>query len=456
LLVPFLFACNQTEKSGATLTGSTTNLTAGHFILGGPGGARDSIFLNADGTFTHTFADLTKPANYYILVGTNDYMPFRVAPGMDLAVTFDAANFRPSLKFDGKGSDINNYLVNKTIKAGNQDYEMYKLDPDAFRAKQDSTRSLMQEILSAAQKSDAKDPFWKTQEGNILYEWAINLSNYEAYHGYFAGVEGYKAPESFFSFVKEVDLNKPEYLESDAFKQYVSSTVGQAVQKKTEALKKADSTAQLNMSKIKRETALELLTSKQVLDQYLYDDLSGEIQWKDLEGEVQESIDYFVANCKDTALVNSLKTQVDEWRRLGKGQPAFDFTGKDLQGNSVSLSDFRGKLVYVDVWATWCGPCKYEIPYLDTLETDYHGKNIVFISYSIDEDKAAWEKFVPEKQLKGVQIIGENAWQSDLCKKYKIMGVPTFMLFDTEGKIVSVKMTRPSDKKTRETFDGLL
>ncbi|MCX6223891.1 MAG: TlpA disulfide reductase family protein [Bacteroidia bacterium] len=172
--------------------------------------------------------------------------------------------------------------------------------------------------------------------------------------------------------------------------------------------------------------------------------------------EVQESIDFFLSHCKDIALVNKLNATVAEWEPLGQGQPAFDFTGKDMQGNTVKLSDFRGKLVYVDVWATWCGPCKYEIPYLDTLETDYHGKNIVFISYSIDEDHAAWMKFVPENKLQGVQIIGEKAWESALCKKYKIMGVPTFMLFDTQGKIVSVKMTRPSDKKTREKFDSLL
>ena len=140
--------------------------------------------------------------------------------------------------------------------------------------------------------------------------------------------------------------------------------------------------------------------------------------------------------------------------KVGDKAPDFNAVGAGLA--PVKLSDFKGKLVYVDVWATWCGPCKYEIPYLDTLETDYHGKNIVFISYSIDEDHGAWIKFVPEHKLQGVQIIGEKAWESALCKNYKIMGVPTFMLFDKEGKIVSVKMTRPSDTKTRERFNALL
>ena len=88
------------------------------------------------------------------------------------------------------------------------------------------------------------------------------------------------------------------------------------------------------------------------------------------------------------------------------------------------------------------------------LEADYHDRNIVFLSYSIDVDKDAWLKFVPEEELGGVQIIGEKAWQFQLCLDYKVRGVPTFLFFDTEGKIVNVKMTRPSNQKTRDTFDS--
>ena len=120
----------------------------------------------------------------------------------------------------------------------------------------------------------------------------------------------------------------------------------------------------------------------------------------------------------------------------------------------MKFSDFKGKYVYVDVWATWCGPCIYEIPFLKTLEADYHNRNIVFLSYSIDEDKEAWLKYVPENELGGVQIIGENAWESKLVKEYKVRGVPTFMFFDPDGNIITVKMTRPSNQETRDTFDS--
>jgi thiol-disulfide isomerase/thioredoxin len=455
VLVPFLFSCNPAEKKGADLTGKVQNLSSGFFILGGPGGAKDSIRLDANGGFTYALPELSKLSNYYFLVGKSDYMPFKVAPGMKLVVNFDANAFKTSLKFDGKGSDINNYLVAKSIKNGDMNYDIYKLEPNQYRAKQDSILTTEKALLAAAKKDNEKDPFWVTEQAEVLYGWANNLAMYEPYHAYFAKIDDYKAPEDFYSYEKEADINQPAYVNSNAFKQYVSAVVSKEATKKMDAMRKADSTQTINASKVQLESAVEVIRDPKVLDNFLFDDISNQVQWKEIS-DVQESIDFFLGRCKDTSLVNKLNATIGEWKKLGAGQPAFDFTGKDALGNSVKLSDFKGKLVYVDVWATWCGPCKYEIPYLDTLETDYHGKNIVFISYSIDDDHDAWLKFVPEHKLQGVQIIGEKAWESALCKKYKIMGVPTFMLFDTEGKIVTVKMTRPSDKKTREKFDSLL
>jgi thiol-disulfide isomerase/thioredoxin len=458
LLVPFIFACNPAAKKGAELTGKASNLASGFFILGGPGGAKDTVKTDASGAFTVSLAKVVKPSNYYILVGKSDFMRFKVAPGMKLDLSFDASAFKTSLKFSGKGSDINNYLLEKTTKLGDMDYEMYKLDPAPFRAKQDSILAVSKSLLAGVNRADATDPFWKDEEAEVLFTWANNLGMYESYHGYFAGVKDFKVPADFNSFKAGLDINNPAYVGSEAFKQYISSAVYEAVGKKTDALKAADSTAVVSRAKLKIEVAREMITNEEVLYGFLSNDISGAVQFSEIDADLQSSIDYFRANCKDTALLNPFNTMIESWKKLDKGQPAFEIVGKDMQGNTVKLSDFKGKLVYVDVWATWCGPCKYEIPYLDTLETDYHGKDIVFISYSIDEDYNAWLNFVPEsgKKLQGVQIIGEKAWESQLCKDYKISGVPTFMLFDKEGKIVSVKMTRPSSKETRTRIDALL
>mgnify|MGYP006139552775 CR=1 FL=1 len=146
------------------------------------------------------------------------------------------------------------------------------------------------------------------------------------------------------------------------------------------------------------------------------------------------------------------KTAVDNMPK--EGEPAIDFNYPDIEGNKFSLASFKGNLVYVDVWATWCGPCKAEIPSLQKLETDYHGKDITFMSVSVDTDKEAWEKMVADKELGGVQLWADG-W-SKITKDYAIFGIPRFMLFDTEGNVISTNAPRPSSEEIRELIEANL
>ena len=124
-----------------------------------------------------------------------------------------------------------------------------------------------------------------------------------------------------------------------------------------------------------------------------------------------------------------------------------------MSGKKVSLSDFKGKYVYIDIWATWCGPCQREIPHLQKLEEKYHGKDIYFVSISCDNYKKAWWNRW-WAVVKGIQFHFGNgdAFKND----YMIKGIPRFILLDKEGKIISVDMSRPSDPKTIAKLDELL
>jgi thiol-disulfide isomerase/thioredoxin len=138
-----------------------------------------------------------------------------------------------------------------------------------------------------------------------------------------------------------------------------------------------------------------------------------------------------------------------------EGDPAIDFTYPDKDGKEYSLSSFNGSLVYVDVWATWCGPCKVEIPHLKNLEEEYHGKNIVFLSVSVDTDKEAWINMVTEKELGGLQVWADG-W-SQITRDYAIFGIPRFMLFSADGNVISPNAPRPSSGDViRELIDSNL
>lgn len=135
-----------------------------------------------------------------------------------------------------------------------------------------------------------------------------------------------------------------------------------------------------------------------------------------------------------------------------------DFDYENHAGGKVKLADLKGKYVYIDVWATWCGPCRAEIPFLKTAEEKYHGKNIEFVSISVDvaKDYEKWKTFVTEKQLGGMQLLADNNWNSDFIKAFGINSIPRFILIGPDGKIVDSDAVRPSNPKLLEKLDKLL
>ncbi|QYJ69258.1 TlpA family protein disulfide reductase [Flavobacterium litorale] len=141
-----------------------------------------------------------------------------------------------------------------------------------------------------------------------------------------------------------------------------------------------------------------------------------------------------------------------------KGKPSAPFTYENFNGGTTSLSDLKGKYVYIDVWATWCGPCRKEIPYLKAIEAEYHNKNIAFVSISVDNQKnhSKWKRFVKKEALGGIQLIADKDWSSTFVKYYNIRSIPRFILLDTEGNIVNTDAPRPSDPALKMIFDELL
>lgn len=143
---------------------------------------------------------------------------------------------------------------------------------------------------------------------------------------------------------------------------------------------------------------------------------------------------------------------------LAKGMISPKFAGyENYKGGTTSLDDLKGKYVYIDVWATWCGPCKREIPSLQKVEKAYHGKNIEFVSISVDKEKdhEAWKQMVEEKELGGIQLYADKDWKSDFVQEYKINGIPRFILIDPAGNIVTPDAPRPSSDDLIALFDEL-
>jgi thiol-disulfide isomerase/thioredoxin len=179
------------------------------------------------------------------------------------------------------------------------------------------------------------------------------------------------------------------------------------------------------------------------------------IQWEKLE-DGKNLFEHYMKVATTEPYKNLVNHIFAKRMMLAPGKPAPSFTLTGIDGNEYSLSDFAGKLVYIDFWASWCGPCRAEIPYLLTLKEAYKDKPIAFVAISLDDDIDAWKKMVAEKELKGYQLHAAKAWSSDVAKNYQIKGVPTFVLIDGVGNIIEYNVARPSDPEISIIFDKYL
>ncbi|EGV42077.1 TlpA family protein disulfide reductase [Bizionia argentinensis JUB59] len=160
----------------------------------------------------------------------------------------------------------------------------------------------------------------------------------------------------------------------------------------------------------------------------------------------------------ETNMIAQHKEQLEINSKLGKGNPSPNFLDfKNYAGGTSSLADFKGSYVYIDVWATWCVPCIYEIPFLQKVEKEFEGKNITFLSISADQmkDEDKWRKMIVDKNLHGVQLLADNAIESQFFVDYYIYGIPRFILLDPEGNIVTYDAPRPSEEKLTTLLNTL-
>ena len=133
---------------------------------------------------------------------------------------------------------------------------------------------------------------------------------------------------------------------------------------------------------------------------------------------------------------------------VGSPFPA-DVVLEDAEGNIVNFSSFKGKYVYIDLWASWCGPCCKEVPHLQALEKELQNENVVFLSISTDTDKNAWMKKMKELGMHGNQLHDRD---NTICNALNVKGIPFFLIYDKEGKLHTYKAMRPSSGDILKAF----
>lgn len=432
-----VMSCNNAPKTTITVHVEGTQADAKAVLA-----TKDSTYsvaLDSTGSAVIILADHQKPDYATIKYGRLG-IPVYVEPGksFDLSLKFEGRRATPV--FSGEGAKKNEYLHSESFKAFRPDFNAAE---DVFIASLEEQEGKFNAVLDTMQF----DPqFTQLEKKRIHYMIYSLLPDYPSYHAYYAKDKEYKPSEHFYEVLKaavpeeEALMGMPQYQE--ALGGLITTFVGKDMTEYDALL----------LVKNKLDYVGKNIQSP-VVAEYYVDQFATEYVSRSGVDHLDEIAPVY--NTKVTSA--DKKAKFDElcgkWAKIAKGQPSPAFKYLDIDGKEVSLSDLAGKYVFIDVWATWCGPCRGEIPHLKDLEHQFKGKNIDFVSISCDQDKAAWEKMVKEEKLGGIQLhVGEDKAFMD---GYMIRGIPRFILLDREGKIIAAEMTRPSNAKTVETLKAL-
>jgi len=138
-------------------------------------------------------------------------------------------------------------------------------------------------------------------------------------------------------------------------------------------------------------------------------------------------------------ILESVKKQEESkkiQRALVKGAPFPDFDEKDVAGKHLSVGDYKGKIVLVDFWATWCPPCVRELPNVVETYEKHHEKGFEIIGISLDQDETKLKNFTKDRKMNWQQYFDGKGWGNKLAAKYGVQSIPATFLIDREGKII--------------------
>ncbi|WP_448822681.1 redoxin family protein [Capnocytophaga sp.] len=162
---------------------------------------------------------------------------------------------------------------------------------------------------------------------------------------------------------------------------------------------------------------------------------------------------------KDNDLLNTLSKHINLVNKLKAGQPfpalptLTDLNDKEVKYEQLPL---KGKLLFIDIWATYCPDCRKELPALEALQEDYKAEPITFVSISVDRDKEAWKAMVKEKKLGGIHLYASPETKELFKELYDLRSIPRYMLIDEKGNIINANLPMPSDKNLKELITATL
>ncbi len=362
-------------------------------------------------------------------------------PNDTLYVNFDAMNFQFSMKFEGKSAGNNIFIqefkkrfpeeTNRfKLRGYNKGIVHYELEEDLdTRMRQLNQVNFSKEMdREKMRKLDAIDFYQKTHGtlsktfreyiwAEVQYDWAYKMMLY----GY-CYKNLHQITPDFYDFLYEVEMYNPKLLTNAKYRKFLAGFVNYKYD--TSPNKKEPYAGQYEMSKSLLQDEVLFFFQADLIDRgFKKLDINTIIPIFNNFVEVNPYEEF------DTKVLEAFQ----EANKYAVGSEAPMFTMKDIYGNQVSLNSYRGKLVYLDFWATWCRPCISKLETVKTVQRRLGSNDIVFIHLSLDRSPEKWKDQVNFRNLEGIHLFVEGGLDSEVIKAYNVRAIPEYFIIDRNG-----------------------
>lgn len=363
-----------------------------------------------------------------------------LSPGEDLEIYVNALNVSGSLYFRGSVGGINGYLKEQEV-AVFFDKDYYSLPESDFIRKM---QGLIDEKTKLLEAKNFDGSFTKLEKQRIRYSVGERVAFYPIYQKRLNSQ--YRSGKIFNDFLSSFAVNNEELFGTKDYRKFLLNYVYyRGSNNYNSGENYATGIADYILATVNNPSIKDFLLTE-IIYRHIWENngLAG----------AEYLLSVFRRECSDPNKLAYIEELVDHWSKLLPGNPAPDFELTDLKGNTVRLSDFKGSNLYISVWATWCVPCKSELPYLNLLSKEYKGKNIQFLTVAIDgaADAERWKNFLEKNEYAGIHTLAGES--NKFNEKYMIISVPRFILIALDGTIVNSNAPRPSGQ-IRQVFDEL-
>jgi len=417
-----------------------------------------SARIAPDGSFTLSFP-IPGPYTELKLTHGQQATDLLVDTNTNLMMKVDAADFDSSLTYSGAGSGIANFMARRVIDKGlledrYMDIRNATMKPkDSFLAFFDGVWA--NEMQRMKRTQNFPNEFALPWQYYFIFGRFNALMDYPRMHEVLVN-HTYKAPPESYDIVDYVgqDFNDL-FMPLSTYRQYIGRFyIDKIMAERVRKPEYKDAEVPYDsvmMDAILMDYAMMPPQSAEYAVGYKINMMIPDQPIARSEAMLKEYKKHFPKSPNNAIMAKTLA----EIKKKSKGQPELDFAFTTIDGKPMKLSALKGKVVLIDFWASWCGPCKMEMPFSKKLEEKLHDKPVVFLYVSIDEDPVAWKKGIEQLGIKGMHTRA-SGWNSKIPQLYNIRGVPSYFLIDKKGRFAVDHTPRPSSGTELEEAIGAL